>query len=129
MKTPLASIRLQAEFLANTLTEDRSGRERATKRLIASCDKLENLMDKILQLGRIEGGGNLNLVPINLAQFVTDSHQRWANDLELKIDIPENDRYVSADELALGLILRNLFENTKNHAPHKKAVVTIKNFS
>ena len=56
LKTPLAAIRLQAEALRDLERADPRRRGEVVGRIVEGCAKLETLMDKILQLGRIEGG-------------------------------------------------------------------------
>ncbi len=127
LKTPLASIRLQAEVLNDLKEATTEQREEITKRLIQSSNKLETQMDKILQLSRIEGGGNLNLSSINLVDFIHSSWKRWAPELELTIQ-PKKEKeplIIKADELALDLVLRNLFENTLTHTAQKSAEIKI----
>ncbi len=127
LKTPLASIRLQAEVLEDLERTGGEGHMPILKRLIQSCKKLETQMDKILQLGRIEGGGPLSLQRLSLTQAVGNAHQCWAPQLDLHIHttLTEDQAYIRADPLALDLILRNLFENTLNHSPEKRAKIEI----
>lgn len=128
LKTPLASIKLQGEVIGEIL-EDRN--ETNLKKLLSRLNedtlKLETQMDKILQLSRIEQGGNLNLTTVNLVPFIKRIHNFWKKDLELNIIAEDKNITVLADEFALELIFKNLFENTKNHANSSKIEITIKN--
>ena len=126
LKTPLASIRLQTEVLKEELEEENLSQRGQTLlgRLIEDTNKLETQMDKILQLSRIEGGGVLNLSDLNFHEVWQASLKRWAENLTIIGDIPQ-DLWVRADEFAFTLILRNLFENTKNHTKESKAKIEI----
>ncbi len=126
LKTPLASIRLQSEVI-NELVE-KLGNPRVselTGRLIEDTQKLEDQMDKILQLSRLERGGNLNPVPVNLAAFMANVLERWAGRLEIDLKMQEQLAPVLADQFALTLVLRNLLENTRIHATTKNASIEI----
>ncbi len=126
LKTPLASMRLQAEVLdeiSQSQNIDAANIQKYSSRLIEDSKKLEDQMDKILQLGRIEGGGNLNLENIQINNFIKDVHQKWTPQIELNFD-NSKEYFVLADQYALELILRNLFENTLTHS--KKNIATIK---
>ena len=129
LKTPLASIRLQAEVLHELNGRDPKQQAEITKRLIQSSNKLETQMDKILQLSRMEGGGNLNIAPVDMISFIESSRSRWVPQLKLAIKEKNGDAtdrpLAFADQLALDLVLRNLFENTLTHADNKQAEIEI----
>src|SRR5690606_38209649 len=72
-----------------------------------------------LQLSRLERGGNLNPVPVNLTPFIQNLIERWGNRLQIDFVSKDNLSPVLADQFALTLVLRNLLENTRTHA-HKK---------
>lgn len=125
LKTPLASIRLQADVINDLLTQSENQMlKKLSDRMIEDTQKLEVEMDKILQLSRIELGGNLNPTPINLGQFIKHLIENWAKGLNIKIDSNCNTQVVLADEYALELIFKNLLENTRRHTDGK--LITIK---
>ena len=117
LKTPLASIRLQADAIASKMDSlpDQS-MKKLTSRLIEDAKGLETRMDKILQLSRIEQGGELNLTLVDLRKFIKQSAARWGEDLKISFFGIQSECSVLADEFALELILRNLMENTRQHA-------------
>ncbi len=125
LKTPLASMKLQSEVIS--LEAERLESERLSKlcsRLNEDAVRLETQLDKILQLSRVERDGELNIVTTNIIQILKNVHKNYqAIDLEIK-SIDE-DIEVHADEFALELIFKNLFENTINHAKSKKAQIKI----
>ncbi|MBH47269.1 MAG: hypothetical protein CME71_03770 [Halobacteriovorax sp.] len=130
LKTPLASIRLQSEVIDELVTRlDNSRVSELTGRLIEDTQKLEDQMDKILQLSRLERGGNLNPVAIEISSFVQSTLERWGNRLDIRSSIEDNLPSVMADQFALTLVLRNLLENTRVHATTKSANVTVENIN
>src|SRR5690606_25943891 len=96
-----------------------------TGRLIEDTQKLEDQMDKILQLSRLERGGNLNPVPVNLTPFIQNLIERWGNRLQIDFVSKDNLSPVLADQFALTLVLRNLLENTRTHAHNKNAHISV----
>ncbi len=139
LKTPLASIRLQTDVIKETIETlindpDKQLRlKKLSSKLQQDTLKLENQMDKILQLSRIERGGNLNNVDVNLIEYIKTTQRKWAPEIDLKLNNKiEKDGnktiapHILADEFALELILRNLFENTLNHSPSKVVNITLK---
>ncbi len=122
LKTPLASMRLQAEVIKDLIEDETHSHNQLsalTKRLIEDTDKLESELEKSLQLSRIEQDGNLTLTPVSLEKYLR-RHERRLEGRELELDLqgPE----VMADELALNMIFRNLFENTLRHNPSTKKI-------
>ncbi|MDD0853282.1 HAMP domain-containing sensor histidine kinase [Halobacteriovorax sp. GB3] len=128
LKTPLASIRLQAEVINDTIEEkykEDKLLDTLTDRLIEDTGNLETQMDKILQLSRIERGGNLNPAPVDLMSVLRTTINKRARNLSVEIDQRIEDPIILADLFALELILKNLFENTKAHTEEKKANIKI----
>lgn len=121
LKTPLASIRLQAEVIKDESERLESERlDRLTDRLIDDTSRLEIQMDKILQLSRLERGGNLNIKPVETYSFIQRIIKASAPKIPIEITGLEENIEVLADEFALELVFKNLFENTKNHTSSQK---------
>lgn len=122
LKTPLASMRLQAEVIKDLIEDETHSHDQLsalTKRLIEDTDKLESELEKSLQLSRIEQDGNLTLTPVSLEKYLR-RHERRLEGRELELELEGSE--VMADELALNMIFRNLFENTLRHNPETKRV-------
>ncbi len=122
LKTPLASMRLQAEVIKDLIEDETHSHDQLaalTKRLIEDTDKLESELEKSLQLSRIEQDGNLTLAPVSLEKYLR-RHERRLEGRELELDLKGSE--VMADELALNMIFRNLFENTLRHNSTTKKI-------
>ncbi|MEE2744747.1 MAG: HAMP domain-containing sensor histidine kinase, partial [Bdellovibrionota bacterium] len=127
LKTPLASIRLQADVINSLLENSQNKRlQNLSDRMIEDTKNLETQMDKILQLSRMEQGGNLNPRPLNIYDFIRETLEKWSLG-EQDFQISSKDKYLNimADPFALELILRNLLENSKNHSPREMIKITI----
>lgn len=125
LKTPLASMRLQAEVINET--KDQGSKEqldRLTSRLIEDAQRLEDELDKLLQLSRIERGGHLKISEIVLNDFFETFLRKLPHNFTLEIHGSEN-IIAQGDEFALNLILRNLVDNTLKHTDKKKATLQI----
>lgn len=123
LKTPLASMRLQAEVIRDLIADeshDHAQLTGLTTRLIQDTSKFEHELDKGLQLSRIEGQGPLSLAPIDLARFV----KKVASKQPVVVNVVGT-ASVLADELALSMIFRNLLENTARHSSSASVTVTI----
>ena len=126
LKTPLASMRLQVEVIKNLIEDeshDHTQLSNLAGRLVEDTTKLEGELEKSLQLSRIEQDGTLTLVPISLDRYLKRHAQKLKQSLAIELHIDEHAKEVLADELALNVIFRNLFENTQRHNPESKKIL------
>ena len=117
LKTPLASMRLQAEVIKDMIedeTHDHDTLANLTGRLIEDTHKLESELEKSLQLSRIEQDAPLTLVPVNVERFLK-RQEKLNSTLKIDLHVNIDSKEIMADELALKMIFRNLFENTLRH--------------
>lgn len=115
LKTPLASMKLQAEvmneMISQNITNDLTP---YSERLIKDCKRLELEMDKILNLAKIEKNAQLNLTDLNLKKFVTSIYEKNFKHVHFQNNIPD-DLNIIGDELAFKMIFTNLFDNSIRH--------------
>lgn len=125
LKTPLASMRLQAEVIRDLIADETHDHAQLTNlatRLIQDGVKLEHELDKGLQLSRVEQDGALTLTPVDLSRFI----KKLAAKHGVTVDVV-GDAVVEADEMALTMVFRNLFENTLRHNPqYQRITVTMR---
>lgn len=131
LKTPLASIRLQGQVL-NDLVEsskiedsEKKQLQKYSHRLQDDTLRLENELDKHLQLSRIERNGPLNLTSIELLAFIQNETKKYT-ELSFNIHNNSSDSTINIDEFALNMIIRNLIENTIKHTDSKIVDIQIK---
>ncbi len=118
LKTPLASMRLQAEVIKEMIADDTHSHAQLsdlTQRLIEDTHSLESELEKSLQLSRIEQDAPLTLVPVSLERYLKRQEGKLPPPLRLALYLDPDASEVLADELALNMIFRNLFENTQRH--------------
>lgn len=126
LKTPLASMRLQVEVIKDLIEDeshDHGQLSNLASRLVQDTNKLEGELEKSLQLSRIEEDGSLTLEPISLDRYLRRHAVKLSGILKVELDLHEEAQEVLADELALNVVFRNLFENTQRHNPTSKRVV------
>lgn len=117
LRTPLASIRLQAESLADLDHQDPHVRT-LLDRLLDDTTRLETQVDRALELARVEGGGPVLTQPLDLAQTVDHVLRHWKPPLQRPVQPRSSvhDAHVLADPAAVQIILRNLLDNCAWHA-------------
>jgi signal transduction histidine kinase len=126
LKTPLTSMRLQAEVIKDLIDDeshDHGQLSNLTGRLIEDTHKLESELEKSLQLSRIEQDAPMTLVAVSLERYLKRQVQKLHSPLELELKISSDAEEILADELALNMIFRNLFENTQRHNKQAKKVL------
>lgn len=126
LKTPLASIRLQGEVINEILaSKNDNSLNKLSARLLEDTGKLESQMDKILQLSRIERGGELSLTSLKIIPFIKNLAKKWASGLSIEIEAEDLETTIIADEFALELMIKNLFENTRLHTKSQNVKIKI----
>ena len=126
LKTPLASMRLQAEVIKDLIEDESHSHDQLanlTKRLIEDTHKLESELEKSLQLSRIEQDARMTLSPVSLERFLKRQEQKLPQQLKVDLEIAPDAQEILADELSLNMIFRNLFENTLRHNKESKRVL------
>ncbi|HUE96407.1 MAG TPA: ATP-binding protein [Longimicrobiaceae bacterium] len=125
LKTPLTAIRGYSETLTEPdLPPDLT--RRFAEIVKANADRLQNIVDDLLDLSRIEAGGwrvdPATAVLADVAREVWAAQSRDDKEVELKIEIAPGNETVWADAAALHQILSNLFSNALRYTPDRGTV-------
>jgi signal transduction histidine kinase len=121
LKTPLASLRLQAEVIQDRLEKDLPNSQSMlslSNRLLEDTSNLETQFNKILQLARIERDASISLSPIPIHRFFNDlvSFNKYTDmNIELNLEVEGNINLI-ADEFGLSTIFQNLLQNSTIHS-------------
>ncbi len=118
LRTPLTSIRLQAESIADSALPDSESKE-LVHRLLEDTSRLEEQVNRTLELARLEGGGQLFREAIPLKPWLERSLRAW-NEANRDHGLVQSariddDLVVEGDPSALQVIFRNLLENSVRH--------------
>jgi signal transduction histidine kinase len=129
MRTPVASLRLMLEFLAEDLGQDAPDIADARHRVrtaLTQAERLGGLADDLLDLSRLDARLPLRseLVELGeLARAVAGEFQVSAVDAGVTLEVPEGGgRWVIGDPGGIAQILRILLDNALHHAPPGSAV-------
>jgi signal transduction histidine kinase len=115
IRTPLSAIRGTLEVLLRKKREPEQYEERINE-VITQTDRLNGLLDQLLQLARVESGSVVTKKEsIALRRLVEDASLKWQKNIadkniRLQISIPENG-HVLADPFYLDIIIDNLLSN------------------
>ena len=116
LRTPLAAAMAQAQRLVQAST-DPATREPA-QALLRQLDRLTRLATRLLQLARIESGVALQHAAVDLVQLtlrVADDFTEAQRNGRLLLQVDVQPLPVQGDIDALGIALRNLFDNALRH--------------
>ena len=121
LKTPLTSIRLQAESLQDDVGPGSSSAQALVGRLLEDTMRLESQVEKTLELARVEGGGAYPLRVVRLQPFLENLLQPWRETHQGRMDIERvNIDNIAGDIMAdhggLTVVLRNILENSLRHS-------------
>ena len=125
LKTPLASIRLQAEAIGESVPST----TKATNGLAALQDVNRlSTMGNTLELARLTGGGDLFLEEIDLRETLEDVARTWLPTFEqqLKVNWSHVEGIVKADRQALTMIANNIIGNAVKHSGRSPVTLTAK---
>ncbi len=126
-RTPLTSIRLQAESIAESFSEKSPERD-LVSRLMEDTMRLESQVERTLELARVEGGGPVFVQPLQFKPWLERTIQAWRDAYGSRIEIDSQgveDVTLEADPTSLQVILKNLLENSIRHAKKEKVRVII----
>jgi two-component system, OmpR family, osmolarity sensor histidine kinase EnvZ len=105
LRTPLARLRLEVEMSVVD--------EEAQRNMAQDIDQLDAIIDKFMDYARSH---EASLVPVNLSQLVDKEASAFRDPSEIRItNKTAIDIRVMADEVELGRVFGNLFENARRY--------------
>ena len=105
LRTPLARLRLEAEMSVSD--------EEARSNMALDIDQLDAIIDKFMDYAR---PGDARLVPVHLSPLVDKECANFRDPREIRITSRlAIDLRVMADEVELGRVFANLFENSRRY--------------
>ncbi len=119
LKTPLTSLRLHAEMLADPML-DAAARTRYAAVVQAEGARMSALVDDLLDVSALQQGRRrIEPEPVDLAAAVRAQAEAWRpllerDGVELRV-VATVDAVALADPIALGRILTNLLQNAARH--------------
>jgi two-component system osmolarity sensor histidine kinase EnvZ len=105
LRTPLARLRLEAEMSVHD--------EEAKRNMALDIDQLDAIIDKFMDYAR---PGETKLVPVHVSSLVEREIQGFRDPSQIRITSRVAiDTKVMADEVELGRVFQNLFENARRY--------------
>jgi signal transduction histidine kinase len=127
-RTPLTSLRQLSEMLAKGRVPTEELRQQSYELLAGESERLQRLVESLLDFGRIEGRAfqyhfahqdAVALVGEVVREF---AEKAAAKDYQIAFEPPGSAQPVRADREALGLALRNLLDNAVKYSPDCRTI-------
>lgn len=128
LRTPLTSIRLQAESISDAMGEQADQKRELVERLLEDTQRLEQQVDRVLELARVEGGGPLFTQRMHLQSWIERVIREWRAHQGGRVEVVLGlgDVQIEADQVAIEVILKNLLENAVRHSQRDDLRIEIK---
>jgi signal transduction histidine kinase len=128
LKTPLTSIRMFSELLAEGRVTDAAKQRSYLGIITAETARLTRLINNVLDFARIERGEKkYNFQNCDLVALVRETAETFrphleANGFRFECELPEHPLFVNGDRDALAQIAVNLLSNAEKYADSNKEV-------
>ena len=121
LRTPITSMRVVIEALADGLVEDAASRQRYLASLQADIASLSKMIDELFELAQIDAGGlKLDRMPAALRDLISDVMMRLrplaeAQQVQLDGEVAPEVDPVTLDTAKMERVLVNLINNALRH--------------
>lgn len=128
LKTPLTSIRMFAELLAEDRVAERDKQKSYLNIITSEAARLTRLINNVLDFSRLERGEKkYNLGELDLSALVNETVAAYrphleSNGFHLEFPRPENAATVHGDRDALAQIIVNLISNAEKYSNGSKEI-------
>jgi signal transduction histidine kinase len=128
LKTPLTSIRMFSELLAEGRVTDREKQRSYFNIITAETARLTRLINNVLDFSRMDRGEKkYNVARCDLVGVVRETVESYRPHLEaggftLACELPESPLWVNGDRDALSQIVVNLLSNAEKYSSDRKEV-------
>jgi len=128
LKTPLTSIRMFSELLAQGRIADPAKQQSYLGIITAEAARLTRLINNVLDFARLERGEKkYHLQPSDLAALARETADAYrphleANGFRFDCDLPESAIMVNGDRDALAQIIVNLLSNAEKYSGDRKEI-------
>ncbi len=128
LKTPLTSIRMFSELLAEGRVTDKAKQRSYLGIITAETARLTRLINNVLDFARIERGEKkYNFQQCDLVNVVRETADTYrphleANGFQFTCELPESPVFVHGDRDALAQVVVNLLSNAEKYSDSRKEI-------
>lgn len=128
LRTPLASVRVMVEALADQVVTDEETVDRYHRNIQGQISNLSLLIDDLFELAKLDSGRlDLKLEPGNVVDLISDTlesmrAQASTKNIVLSGEVAPDLPYVLMEETKIQRVLYNLVQNAIRHTPEDGSV-------
>ena len=128
LKTPLTSIRMFSDLLAEGRVEDEAKRRSYFNIITAETARLTRLINNVLDFSHMERGERkYNFQKCDLTELIRETIEIYrphveSNGFKLELVLPQTPLFVSGDRDALSQIIVNLLSNAEKYSGNAKEI-------
>jgi two-component system, OmpR family, phosphate regulon sensor histidine kinase PhoR len=127
LKTPLAAIRAYAETLQLGAIEDPEAAEGFVSNIIAQADRINNLVQGMLQLSRVQSGTGLRIEDFDVEEALKPClsavlAMAKAKGVAMQVGFPIQKKTIKSDRDGVQTIVSNLLSNAVRYTPEGGSV-------
>lgn len=126
LRTPLAALKTQAQVALKANRED--DRVKALQKVVQSVDRSSHVVAQLLTLSRLSQEEELNdLHPVDLHKLATEILAYLVpialeKNIEIELAAPPHHVTVRGNDIALGILIRNIVDNAIRYTPENGSV-------
>ncbi|GAB1821816.1 sensor histidine kinase [Herbidospora sp. RD11066] len=120
LRSPLTAMRAEVE--SALLDIEATDWAETGEAILASIDRLQALVDDLLQIARLDSGAQGRSDPVDLGQLAAMELDRRRRRMRI-VRVLQSGVVIPGDRLRLGRVLTNLVDNAERHA---NSIVTVK---
>lgn len=123
LRTPLAALKTQAQVALKA--ENENDRIHALQKVVQSVDRSSHVVAQLLTLSRLSQEDELNDVrPVDLHKLTTEIVAYLVpvaleKHIEIELSPPPDNAIVLGNDIALGILIRNIVDNAIRYTPEK----------
>lgn len=127
LRTPLSLIKGYAETIRDVTGGNEEKRSRQLGIIIEESDRLENIVEDILNLSQMQAGyASLNIKEFCISEMLSVIVKRYEilgekTGVGIILESPEN-KYAIGDEEKIAQVMYNLLNNAYNHSPEGSSI-------
>src|SRR5579872_673801 len=122
LRTPLAALKTQAQVALRA--DDCVDRNNALQKVIQGVDRSSHVVAQLLILSRLSQEEELNdICPVDLHKLATEITAYLVpvaleKNIEIELASPPKDVMIQGNDIALGILIRNIVDNAIRYTPH-----------
>lgn len=128
LKTPVGAISVLAEILEGEIEDDTA--KNLVRRMVMESHRMANTIDDLLELSRIQLGGEMTFSPVDVTEVAAEAIERsralaLKNHVTIELSAETDDAVISGDRFQILSAVGNLVDNAIKYSEEGSEVTVI----